>query len=153
MKYRLNLYLEAEHARRLREVAQLKGTSLSGIVAAALTQYYSPDATQARSTSTAGRLDRLSHQFGALERDQNILIETIALYLRYYLALSVPLPDDRQDAARAQGQARFAQFVARLGRQLQQGDSFVRTLADEIYPEDGMSRADGDASASSDSPS
>ena len=59
----------------------------------------------------AKRLDRLSRQFERLERDQHILIETVALYVRYYLTVSTPVPEAHQEAARAQGKLRFSQFV------------------------------------------
>ncbi|HTL91573.1 MAG TPA: CopG family transcriptional regulator, partial [Steroidobacteraceae bacterium] len=86
--------------------------------------------------ATAKRLERLSRQLEALERDQTILIETIALYLRYYLSVTVPVPEAHQDAARAQGKARFAQFVQQLGRHLQRGHSLVREVHTEIFPEE-----------------
>ena len=44
---------------------------------------------------------RLSRQFDRLERDQSILIETLALYLRHYLTLALPVPEHQQDALRA----------------------------------------------------
>ncbi|MEO8977522.1 MAG: CopG family transcriptional regulator, partial [Casimicrobiaceae bacterium] len=74
--------------------------------------------------------------FDKLERDQNILIETLALYVRYYLSISTPLPAAHQDAARAQGKARFEQFVQQLARHLQRGNSLVREVHEEVYPED-----------------
>jgi len=41
----------------------------------------------------AKRLDRLSRQVERIERDQSILIETLALYIRYYLTVSTPVPE------------------------------------------------------------
>lgn len=70
-----------------------------------------------------------------LERDQNILIETLALYVRYFLTVSIPVPEGQQEAARAQGRARFAQFIEQLGRHLQRGRSLVREVHEEIEPE------------------
>jgi hypothetical protein len=49
-----------------------------------------------------------------MERDQNIQIETLALFIRYFLTVSTPVPEAHQDAARAQGKARFEQFVEQL---------------------------------------
>ncbi len=76
---RLNLFIEPEHARRLNELAIKKGVSKSSIVAAALASWLSATSGGQRDTATAKRLDRLSRQFERLERDQNILIETVAL--------------------------------------------------------------------------
>ncbi len=113
--YRLNLFIQPEHAKRLDELAAKKGVSKSSIVAAALASWLSPDAGDQREAAIAKRLDRLSRQAERMERDQNIPIETLALFIRYYLTVSTPVPEAHQDAARAQGKARFEQFTEQLG--------------------------------------
>jgi len=85
----------------------------------------------------AKRLDRLTQQFERIERDQTILIETVALYVRYYLSVSIPVPESQQEAARAQGRARFEQFVEQLARRLQRGHSLVKEVVEEIVPDEG----------------
>ena len=132
---RLNIFIEPDHAKRLSHVAAHKGVSKSAIVAAALSSFLSPDAADQREAATAKRLDHLSRQFDRLERDQNILIETVALYVRYFLTVSIPVPEGHQDAARAQGRARYAQFIDQLARHLQRGRSLVREVHEEVFPE------------------
>ena len=132
---RLNVFLERDHAKRLDELAAMKGLSKSSIIAAALSSFLSPDSGDRREAAIAKRLDRLSDQFGKLERDQNILIETVALYVRYFLTVSTPVPEAHQDAARAQGRVRFEQFVAQLGRHLLKGRSLVKEVHEEIVPD------------------
>ena len=83
----------------------------------------------------AKRLDRLSRQAERMERDQNIQIETLALFIRYFLMVSTPVPEAHQDAARAQGKARFEQFVEQLGRHLLRGRSLVRDVVEELHPD------------------
>lgn len=134
-RHRLNLFIERDHARRLDELSAKKGVSKSSIVAAALASWLSPDAADKREAAMAKRLDRLSRQFEKLERDQNILIETVALYVRYYLTVSTPLPESHQEAARAQGRARFEQFVEQLGRHILRGRSLVREVFEELEPD------------------
>lgn len=131
-RVRRNLYFEREHDRRLTELAAMKGVSVSGIVATAVAAFLSPEADGRQ--AIAKRLDRLSRQFERLERDQAILIEALALYVRYYLTVSTPVPESHVAAAKAQGQARFAQFIEQLGRRLVRGHSLVRELA-EIEPD------------------
>lgn len=138
---RLNLFIQPEHAKRLNELAITKGVSKSSIIAAALTSWLSPDSGEQRETAMAKRLDRLSRQFERLERDQNILIETVALYVRYYLTVSTPVPEAHQDAARAQGRLRFTQFIEQLGRHLQRGRSLVRDVQEET---ESMAQAAGE---------
>ena len=123
--YRLNLFIQPEHAKRLDELAAKKGVSKSSI---------------------AKRLDRLSRQAERIERDQNIAIETLALFIRYYLTVSTPVPEAHQEAARAQGKARFEQFTEQLGRHLLRGRSLVRDVVEELHP-DPMRMEDAAAAA------
>jgi hypothetical protein len=138
-QYRLNLFIQPEHAKRLDELAAKKGVSKSSIVAA-------PDAADQREAAIAKRLDRLSRQAERMERDQNIQIETLALFIRYFLTVSTPVPEAHQDAARAQGKVRFEQFVEQLGRHLLRGRSLVRDVVEELHP-DPMRMEDAVAAA------
>jgi hypothetical protein len=131
---RQNLYIENEHAKRLTQLAAMKGVSKSSIIAAALASWLSPDSGDQREAAIAKRLDRLSRQFERLERDQSILIETMALYVRYFLTVSTPIVEAHQDAARAQGKARYRQFVEHLGRHLMRGNSLVKDIHEEMQP-------------------
>lgn len=135
---RLNIFIEPEHARRLEDLAAHRGVSKSSVIAAALASFLSPDGGDQREAAMAKRLDRLSRQFDRLERDQNILIETLALYVRYYLTVAIPVPEGQQDAVRAQGRARYAQFIEQLGRHLQRGRSLVREVNEELEPQAQM---------------
>jgi predicted transcriptional regulator len=134
---RLNIFIEPEHAKRLDQVAVHKGVSKSAVIAAALASFLSPDGEDQREAAIAKRLDRLSRQFDRLERDQNVLIETTALYVRYFLTVSLPVPEGQQDAARAQGRARYTQFIEQLARHIQRGRSLVREVHEDIGPAEG----------------
>jgi len=125
---RLNLFIQPDHAQRLAALAVREGLSKSAIVAAALASWLSPQTGEQRDTVIAKRLERLSRQFERIERDQAILIETLALFVRYFLTVSTPVPEAHLEAARAQGRARFEQFVEQLGRHLQRGRSLVREM-------------------------
>lgn len=148
---RLNLFIEPEHARRLDQLAVMKGVSKSSIVAVALASWLSPEASDTRGVALTKRLDRLSRQFEKLERDQLILIEALALYVRYFLTVSTPVPEAHQEAARAQGRARYTQFVEQLGRHLMRGHSLVRAVGEELQPEPATSvPAGGEVAAMAD---
>ena len=150
---RLNLFIEREHARRLDELAAMKGISKSSIVAAALASWLSPDSGDQREAATAKRLDRLSRQFEKLERDQVILIETVALYVRYFLTVSTPMPEAHRDAARAQGKVRYTQFIEQLSRHLMRGQSLIKDLHEEIAPDaDSFVKLDDSQGAAESSP-
>jgi hypothetical protein len=133
-RHRLNVFLEREHAKRLDELAVMKGLSKSSVVAAALASFLSPDDGHQREAAIAKRLDQLTRQFDRLERDQTILIETVALFVRTFLTVSTPIPEAHQPAARAQGRVRFEQFIEQLGRHLQHDRRFARELHASFVP-------------------
>lgn len=149
---RLNIFIEPAHAKRLDQIAAHRGVSKSAVIAAALASFLSPDGEDQRQAALAKRLDRLSRQFDRLERDQGVLIETFALYLRHYLTVALPVPEHQQDALRAQGRARYAQFVEQLARHIQRGRSLVREIHAESEPEaseaSASRAADGDPTTS-----
>lgn len=134
---RLNTFLERDHFDRVSRLAATSGLSKSEIVAAALASYLSPDAADRREAAIAKRLDKLTRQYERVERDQTILIETVALFVRHSLTVSAPIPAAHQEAAAAQGRERFRQFVEQLARRLQQDRSLVREVHQEIFPEQG----------------
>jgi hypothetical protein len=149
---RINVYLEREHETRLREWCAIRGLSKSEVVAAAVASFLSPESADRREAAIAKRLDKLTQQYERLARDQMIEVETLALFIRYFLSVSPPVPDGHQDAARAQGKARFAQFIEQLARHLQRGGSLVKEVSEEIYPsgeqffsDKGRDRTAGDA--------
>jgi predicted transcriptional regulator len=131
---RINVYLERDHDKRLAELCAMRGLSRSAVVAAALASFLSPEGADRREAAIARRLDKLTQQFDRLGRDQTILIETIALFVRYQLSVTSSIPEAHQEAARAQGRARFQQFVEQLARHLQRGNSLVKDLSEEISP-------------------
>ncbi|VTU31568.1 hypothetical protein SRS16CHR_04905 [Variovorax sp. SRS16] len=131
---RLNIFIEPDHAKRLDQIAVHKGVSKSAVIATALASFLSPDGEDQREAAIAKRLDRLSRQFDRLERDQNVLIETLALYVRYFLTVSLPVPEGHQKAARAQGHARYVQFIEQLARHIQRGRGLVREVHEDLAP-------------------
>jgi len=132
---RLNIFLSAEHATRLKAFAAMRGVSQSSIVDTALTCFLSPDSGDQREAAIAKRLDRLDRHFDKLERDQNILLEALAVYIKYFFTVTHPIPDAHQEAARAQGRQRYSQFIEQLASHLQRGNSLVEEIHHEIFPQ------------------
>jgi hypothetical protein len=76
----------------------------------------------------AKRLDRMTRQIERLERHVTISNETLALFVRFWLTTTPPLPDGAKTAAQAKGRERYDGFIEALGRRLAKGP----TLADEV---------------------
>ena len=150
---RLNIYVERDQAKRLAELAATRGLSKSSIIAAALASFLSPDSADRREAAIGRRLDQLTRQFDKLDRDQNILIETVALFIRYYLSVALTVPEAHEEAVKAQGRARFDQFVQQLTRHLQRGNSLVREVYEEVLPDESrfFGHSEGSAPAATES--
>src|SRR3546814_18710514 len=63
-----------------------------------------------------------------MERDLGVTAETLALFVRFWLTITPPLPNDDQGAAQIKGRERFDGFIEALGRRLQKGKSFLREI-------------------------
>lgn len=136
MKARLCVYLSDPVDQRLAIAAKRPGASKSAITDAALGAFLSPERDDQRDAAIIRRLDRISRQIDRLERDQTIVSESLALFVRYYLTVTPPLPGADQDAARALGKERFEFFVTQLGRRLAGGKNMIRDVLEEIQPEE-----------------
>src|SRR6266581_6753060 len=126
MRDRMNVYFPPELLRQLIDLADRKRLSRSSIVEAAVTSFLSPDGADRTEAAFTRRLDRLSRQMQRLERDVGLTAETLALFIRFWLTITPPLPNDAQAAAQTKGRERFEGLVEALGRRLQKGQSFLR---------------------------
>lgn len=132
MRDRMNVYFPPAMLRQIAELADRKKLSRSAIVEAAVASFLSPDGADRREAAFTRRLDRLSRQVQRMERDIGITAETLALFVRFWLTITPPLPPDAQAAAQTKGRERFEGFVEALGRRLQKGQSFLREIPDDI---------------------
>jgi hypothetical protein len=149
MRTRMNVYFPPELLRQLIDLADRKRLSRSSIVEAAVTSFLSPDGADRTEAAFTRRLDRLSRQIQHLERDLSIATETLALFVRFWLTVTPPLPADAQAAAQAKGRERFDGFVEALGRRLAQGHTLLHDIPQDVGPSrvqrDNDSGVDGSA--------
>lgn len=122
-------------AKRLMRLASTTGLSNSELVGAALATLEGVGKVDA---ATAYRLDHLTRQLECVERDQTILIEMLALFIRDYLSGTAADPEPQQEAARALGRVRFEHFIEQLVRHFQKGNSFVRDVEEGFASELGQ---------------
>jgi hypothetical protein len=109
-------------------------------VEAAVASFLSPDGADKREAAFARRLDRLSRQVQRMERDLGVTAETLALFVRFWLTITPPLPNDAQATAQIKGRERYEGFIETLGRRLQKGQSFLKEIPDDVggtMPADG----------------
>ena len=141
MRDRLNLTLPVEMITRINELSERRKIPRSAIVEAAVASFLSPDAADRREAAFTRRMDRLSRQSQRIERDLGITAETLALFVRFWLTITPPLPADAQAAAQVKGRERFEGFVETLGKRLQKGQSFLREIPDDVAGTVALSEA------------
>jgi hypothetical protein len=132
MRNRMNVYFPPEMLKQIADLADRKKLSRSAIVEAAVASFLSPDAADRREAAFARRLDRISRQVQRLERNVAITAETLALFIRFWLVITPPLPNDAQAAAHVKGRERFEGFIATIGSRLQKGQSFLNEIPHDV---------------------
>jgi predicted transcriptional regulator len=99
MKPRHNLYLDEDVGEQLEALTAMAGSSKSSIVNDAVRAYLARRGAKELDDAFKVRLDRVSEQLRRLERDQSVMIESFALFVRYHLGIppreQVPWAIDR----------------------------------------------------------
>ncbi|MFC0303527.1 CopG family transcriptional regulator [Rhizorhabdus histidinilytica] len=120
MKIRQNLYIDRELSDTLEALAIRPGGNKSRIVNEALGTWLARRASKDIDDLLKVRLDRISREIGACRRDIEVMFEALALFVRYQLTVTAPLPE-ADTAALAIGNERFERFITQLGRQIAGG--------------------------------
>lgn len=63
-----------------------------------------------------------------------IAVETLAVFIRFWLTTNPPLPEPAQAAARAKAGERYEAFVTALGRRLAHGPKLRQEISEDITP-------------------
>ncbi|MDX2266222.1 MAG: CopG family transcriptional regulator [Hyphomicrobiales bacterium] len=135
MKRRICSYVSDTSGELLDAAIKKPGVTKSAVLDAALSAYLGPKRDQSLDAALIRRLDRLTRRQGLIERDVAIATETIALFVRYFLTITPPLPQAEQEAARMVGRERFQVFVAQVGRRLGSDRRLVSEVLEAIVAE------------------
>ena len=125
---RYNIALSRSLAKKLETLAAGRHCGKSALVEEALKFVFEPQAMPGVEDAMARRLDLLNKTAARIERDMTIAAETVALFVRYFLTITPPLPESEQEPARLLGRKRFDVFVDEIARRMG-GD---RRLATEV---------------------
>jgi predicted transcriptional regulator len=139
-KTQISVYLDPDIMAMLADYAARREQSQSMIAEAAIASFLSPDDAERREAVVAKRLDQIDRRVARLERDVGISVETLAIFVRFWLATTPALPEPAAQAARAKAGERYEAFIAALGRRLAKGPK----LRQEV-PEDVISRTQRDS--------
>lgn len=130
-KDRLNVYFDAALSAEREVLAARRKVSKSQIVETALAAFLSPDGADQREAAIVRRLDRLTRAVERLERDVTIGNEAVALFVKFWLSTTPPLPDTMREAAQATGRERYEGFVETLARRLAKGGTLAKEVSED----------------------
>jgi predicted transcriptional regulator len=131
-KQRLSVYLDRDVMKSLADYAARRDQSRSLIAEAAIASFLSPDAAERQEAATIKRLDQFDRRMTRMERDLGIAVETLAVFVRFWLTTNPPLPEPAQAAARAKVGERYDAFVNALGRRLAKGPKLRQEISEDI---------------------
>lgn len=116
----------------LSDYAARRDLSQSLVVEAAVASFLSPDADERREAAVTKRLDQIDRRMTRLERDLGISVETLAIFVRFWLATTPALPEPAAQAARAKAGERYDAFVTALGRRLAKGQTLRQEISEDV---------------------
>ena len=128
MRIKHTIRLPADLSVRLADYAARKKVPQALIVETALASFLSPDGPERLEAALARRLDRVTRQLERMERRVTIANESLAVFVRFWLTSTPPLPDASLAAAQSKGRERYDGFIEAVGRRLARG----KTLDDEV---------------------
>jgi predicted transcriptional regulator len=131
-KQRLSVYVDPDVMKSLADYAARRDQSRSLIAEAAIASFMSPDAADRQEAATTKRLDQLDRRMTRMERDLGISVETLAVFVRFWLTTNPPLPEPAQAAARAKAGERYDAFVVALGRRLAKGPKLRQEISEDV---------------------
>lgn len=143
-KVQLSIYLDPEVFNSLENFTKRSGKSKSLVAEAAISSFLTPDDGDRREAAIAKRLDRIVRLLERLERNDTIGLETIALFIRFWLTSTPALPEHSSPAARAKGAERYDRFVEALGRRLSSGATILKEVSLESHQVGNAGTSEGE---------
>lgn len=133
-KAKVSVYLDPDVMRALADFSARREQSQSMIAEAAIASFLSPDDAERREAVLTKRLDQLDRRMTRLERDVGIAVESLAVFIRFWITTTPALPEPAALAARAKANERYEAFVAALGRRLAKGPKLRQEISEDINP-------------------
>lgn len=131
-KAQISVYLDPAIMEMLADYAARRDQPQSMIAEAAIASFLSPDAAERSEAVIVKRLDQIDRRMTRLERDMGIAIESLAVFIKYWVATTPALPEPAAQAARAKAGERYDQFVTALGRRLAKGPKLRQEISEDV---------------------
>ncbi|WP_299364118.1 CopG family transcriptional regulator [uncultured Paracoccus sp.] len=131
-KKKTTIYLDPDIEAALADFAARRDRSQSMIAEAAIASFLSPDDAERREAVVAKRLDQLDRRMTRLERDVGIAVESLAVFIRFWVTTTPALPEPAAKAAKAKSAERYEAFITALGRRLAQGPKLRQEISEDV---------------------
>lgn len=131
-KVKVSVYLDPDVMTLFTDYAARREQSQSMIAEAAIASFLSPDDAERREAVVAKRLDQLDRRLTRMERDVGISVETLAVFIKFWLATTPALPEPAAQAARTKAGERYEAFITALGRRLASGPKLRQEVSDDV---------------------
>ncbi|MDD2462816.1 MAG: ribbon-helix-helix domain-containing protein [Desulfobulbus sp.] len=112
---------------------QRRGVSRTDIIEAAVREFLFPKASDKKEAILGRSLDRIERRVKAIERNEEIIGETLSLFIRAWLTNTLELPDDQKSSAEKAGGRRYRKFLEALASRLQSGRSLFDDLPEDVF--------------------
>jgi predicted transcriptional regulator len=119
-KIRHQLHLSEALSERFERLAAKPGANKSAMLEEALEHWLTRKGHHDLDDRFGLRLDRLTAALSRIERSNHIILESLALFIRYELAIHPPLAEI-DHAGRAKGRERFQAFIEQVGQTVAAG--------------------------------
>ena len=137
-KTQISVYLDPDIMTMLADYAARREQSQSMIAEAAIASFLSPDEAERREAVIAKRLDQFDRRLARLERDLGISVETLVVFVRFWLNTTPALPEPAAQAARAKAGERYEAFITALGRRLAKGPKLRQEIPEDVSTSDDL---------------
>ena len=131
-KRKVTVYLDPAIEKALVEFADRRDRSQSMIAEAAIASFLSPDDAERREAIIARRLDQMDRRMTRVERDVGIAVESLAVFIRFWVNTTPALPEPAAKAAKAKSAERYEAFITALGRRLAQGPKLRQEVSEDV---------------------
>jgi len=135
-KIKVTVYLSRLVVDRLNLACKDPTKNKSKLTEKALNILLDPERDLSHDAAIVRKFDSLGRQVAMIDRHQHVVLESLGLFLRYYLTVTPPLPKAEQDPARAMGHQRFEFFIAQLAKRLAGSQTLVSEVMEKVSAND-----------------
>ena len=118
MTLKIGVYLTDEVAKAFRGELRRSGMTKSFIVNNALILYLNPPRMSEPAVRLLDKVNALCKHVRLLQREVEVMSETFAVFARYFLMVTPPVPESELVAAKALGRERYKVFIGQIAKRL-----------------------------------